>query len=44
VGGAATWLVMLVLPGIFGALAALAVGGAACLPFILPELHLLLKL
>lgn len=43
-GGGAAWLVMLLLPGLWGALAALAAGGLACLPLILPELRLLLRL
>ena len=34
---------MLLLPGL-RRFAALAIGGVACLPFILPELRLLLKL
>lgn len=43
-GGAAAYLVMQFLPGLWGAFAALAAGGLACLPLILPELRMLLKL
>ncbi|MCU0486516.1 MAG: hypothetical protein MUC85_10475, partial [Anaerolineales bacterium] len=43
-GGAAAFLVMQLVPGLWGAIGALAAGGLACLPLIWPELRLLLRL